>query len=308
MSLPSHPRRARQREEIVPVRYQPPGGYGLEVEVKEAVVEAGRPSVPFLGVPERADFHVFIYVTSGTLRHWIDLEATHGKAGSVVTVRPGQVQQWELKGRWRGWLVLFRPEFVRTRPDRRELSLAAMLDALPSHIALSRSAQQAVRDVISRMASDAQRTTARSELNALLRSQLEELILRLRLAHIGVHSEALRESEIDGRFRRFRTAVEKHHAQIHDVATYARLLGCAEKTLSRASHHGSGLPAKAFISNRVTLEAKRLLAHTDLPVANVAVMLGFDEPTNFGKFFRRMAGCTPGVFRGRHRPEGQGGH
>nr|WP_296377757.1 MULTISPECIES: helix-turn-helix domain-containing protein [unclassified Pseudonocardia] len=45
------------------------------------------------------------------------------------------------------------------------------------------------------------------------------------------------------------------------------------------------------------MEAKRLLAHTDLPVAAVGRRLGFTEPTNFGKFFARLTGQTPGAFR-----------
>jgi AraC-like DNA-binding protein len=34
-----------------------------------------------------------------------------------------------------------------------------------------------------------------------------------------------------------------------------------------------------------------------LPVAAVGDQLGFDEATNFVKFFRRETGLTPGAFR-----------
>lgn len=61
----------------------------------------------------------------------------------------------------------------------------------------------------------------------------------------------------------------------------------------------AGVPAKAFLSLRIALEAKRLLAHTAESVGALAGQLGFDEPTNFVKFFRREAGCTPGEFRAR---------
>jgi AraC-like DNA-binding protein len=47
------------------------------------------------------------------------------------------------------------------------------------------------------------------------------------------------------------------------------------------------------------LEAKRLLAYTTLPIALIGDRLGFDDPTNFVKFFKREAGCTPGEFRRR---------
>ncbi len=294
--------RPRAREVIVPVLYQPPGGYQLDLEVKEVSVERGRPSVPFLGLPERLDFHLFLYLTSGAIHHFIDGERVRGRAGSLVTARPGQVQQWILDGSWRGWLILFRPEFVRSRPALRDLSTSAVLDAFPAHMVLDDQEQEAIREVVSRMAADACRATAAPERQALLHSQLEELILRLKLACGRVLPEATPPSSLYRRFRRFSAAVENHFAQLHDVAEYARRLGCSPKTLARASQRGSGLSGKAFIAQRIALEAKRLLAHTDLPSSEIALLLGFDEATNFAKFFRRVVGCVPSVFRARHRP------
>ena len=61
-----------------------------------------------------------------------------------------------------------------------------------------------------------------------------------------------------------------------------------------------GMTAKAFIATRINLEAKRLLAHTDLPITDLAETLGFEETTNFTKFFKRETGCTPTEFRRRH--------
>ena len=59
----------------------------------------------------------------------------------------------------------------------------------------------------------------------------------------------------------------------------------------------TGHTAKHLIDARVALEAKRLLAHTDLPVAAIGRRLGFTEPSNFGKFYARATEQTPGAFR-----------
>ena len=64
-----------------------------------------------------------------------------------------------------------------------------------------------------------------------------------------------------------------------------------------AWHAVTGVGAKAFLTNRIVLEARRLLVHTRAPVATISEQLGFDEATNFVKFFRREAGVTPGAFR-----------
>jgi AraC-like DNA-binding protein len=54
-----------------------------------------------------------------------------------------------------------------------------------------------------------------------------------------------------------------------------------------------------MLTQRIVLEAKRLLAHSLAPVAAIGETLGFDEATNFVKFFRRETGLTPGAFRAR---------
>jgi len=83
----------------------------------------------------------------------------------------------------------------------------------------------------------------------------------------------------------------------HTVAAYARSLGYSPRTLERACLSATRRTAKEHISARVVLEAKRLLAYTDLSAASIGRRLGFTEPTNFVKFFRRETGVTPGAFR-----------
>lgn len=68
------------------------------------------------------------------------------------------------------------------------------------------------------------------------------------------------------------------------------------RTLARASS-SVGMDAKEFIDQRVVLEAKRLLVHGDLTVAQCARQVDFDDTANFGKFFERQVGLPPGVFR-----------
>jgi len=71
----------------------------------------------------------------------------------------------------------------------------------------------------------------------------------------------------------------------------------SEKNLSRVCSAAAGFTAKACIAQRLTLEAKRLLAHTTLAVQTIAFELGFEESTNFGKFFRKETGMTALAFR-----------
>jgi AraC-like DNA-binding protein len=60
------------------------------------------------------------------------------------------------------------------------------------------------------------------------------------------------------------------------------------------------LTPKALIDQRICLEAKRLLVYSTLSGSSLSSLLGFSEPTNFVKFFRRTTGTTPQQFRAAH--------
>ena len=52
-----------------------------------------------------------------------------------------------------------------------------------------------------------------------------------------------------------------------------------------------------IIRQRLLLEAERLSAHTEMAVSEIAYALNFEDPAYFSRFFRRLAGQSPGEFR-----------
>jgi len=73
------------------------------------------------------------------------------------------------------------------------------------------------------------------------------------------------------------------------------------RTLTRTSQVATGYGAKRVIQERVLVEAKRLLVHTELTNTAIAARVGMPDPAAFGKFFRRQTGETPATFRDRVR-------
>ncbi|MCD8186501.1 MAG: helix-turn-helix domain-containing protein [Rikenellaceae bacterium] len=75
------------------------------------------------------------------------------------------------------------------------------------------------------------------------------------------------------------------------------MLGVNEKTLSKEVKALTGKTPKVYIDSRIILEAKRLLSYSNLSAKMIGFELGFDEPTNFTKYFRKHTGTTPARFR-----------
>lgn len=51
------------------------------------------------------------------------------------------------------------------------------------------------------------------------------------------------------------------------------------------------------INQRLLLEAKRLLVHTQKSIKHIALQPGFEETTHFNKFFKKYEQCMPKNFR-----------
>lgn len=282
--------------------YQPRAPYQLDLEVFSVADLRRRGSMEKVQATHRYDFYTLVCVTQGVCTQVVDFKPISCVPGSLLVLRPGQAHNYGLDEDWDGLNILFRPEFVLpVSTPSRDLKLAVDLDRLPENIVLSGSDLRTVTDSIQQMREDTRVDAPIDDVHALLRHQLHAFLTRLAIlqgrqrAYEPIISPALQ------RFKRFQQLVEERFGRWHLVADYASQLGYTEKSLARAVAAATGMTAKGFIAARVNLEAKRLLVHTDLSVASVAERLGFEEPTNFSKFFKREVGCTPAEFRQRQR-------
>ena len=282
--------------------YRPRTSYAFDLDVFTMAELRLRSSQEKVRTAHRYEFHTIVCVTQGSCTQVVDFRPVSCAPGSVLVLRPGQVHKFGASEDWDGWIILFRPEFV-SPPSAAPGDVKLVVDTgrLPEQVVLTTEALQTVSGAIAQMRDDTQLDGPLDDLQALLRHQLHALLTRLGLLQAGLQPQQFVLSPSLQRFRRFRQLVDERFAQWHQVRAYANELGCTEKSLGRAVIALADMTAKGFIAARITLEAKRLLAHTDQPVAAIADLLGFDEPTNFSKFFKREADCTPAEFRRRQR-------
>lgn len=81
--------------------------------------------------------------------------------------------------------------------------------------------------------------------------------------------------------------------QLRTPHDYAAGLSVHVNYLNRAVKEETGRPTSAHIAERITAEAKALLLYTDWSVADIAYGLGFEYPTYFNNYFKKLAGTTP---------------
>ncbi|MFE4963490.1 helix-turn-helix domain-containing protein [Streptomyces sp. NPDC056660] len=246
----------------------------------------------------RIDFHVVMLFTEGPVRHMIDFAEYQAQAGDLLWIRPGQVHRFSRTCEYRGSVLTMQPGFLpraiveATGLYRYDLPPLLRPDA-PQLTALRASLANLQREY------EDNETLPLSLHTSVLRHSLTALLLRL--AHLAASSAEAARRQADTTFTLFRDAVEEDFATNHSVSAYADALGYSRRTLVRAVRAATGETPKGFIDKRVVLEAKRLLAHTDLPIGRVGAAIGFPDAANFSKFFHLHTGQTPVAFRAELR-------
>lgn len=92
-------------------------------------------------------------------------------------------------------------------------------------------------------------------------------------------------------------AMEDDSLRLRDARMYANRLGCSYKHLNTVCKSLTGQTVKQYIDQVIVLEIKRCLATTALSIKELCWRFGFDEETNFVKFFKKHAGMSPKRFQ-----------
>lgn len=85
--------------------------------------------------------------------------------------------------------------------------------------------------------------------------------------------------------------------QLRTAQDFASSLNVHVNYLNRAVKEVTGKPTTAHIAERIISEAKALLQHTDWNSADIAYALGFEYPSYFNNYFKRMTGTNPTSLR-----------
>jgi AraC-like DNA-binding protein len=136
----------------------------------------------------------------------------------------------------------------------------------------------------------------------MLRMLLKRLIIKLTRQARSQQMPQVEDRQTIDIIRKFNVLVDQHFRDKHQVQDYAELLFRSPKTLSNLFAK-SGLPSPLVtIHQRIALEARRLLLHSDLSVKQIAYELGFSDAGAFQRIFKKCTGQTAATFRKAHAP------
>lgn len=98
--------------------------------------------------------------------------------------------------------------------------------------------------------------------------------------------------------RQFPLQSPVHRIQLRTPGEFANQLNVHINHLNRVLKQSTGKTTSQILSDRINLEARAMLKHTNWNISEIAYCLGFEDPSHFVKFFKKNSQTTPKGYRG----------
>lgn len=253
--------------------------------------------------PHRHAYFEIFFFAQGEGDHEIDFDEHAIRSPSLHVVTPGRIHRIARRGDSRGCVLIFTEEFLAlSRPDRLRAGRPPILRRGIARPIIDLSTDEAQRvaariDLL-RQESGEDAAGHREALGALLNLLLIDVERIVATKPTDKPAESSTEQAL---IDRFIDALDESFHALHGVGEYATMLNVTPGHLNDIVRTTLGNTAGGMIRDRILLEARRLLAHSDETIKEIAYALGYDDPSYFTRLFREQIGEPPGDFRQRFR-------
>ncbi|MDH7445517.1 helix-turn-helix domain-containing protein [Aquimarina sp. 2201CG14-23] len=275
--------------------------YGLEIITIENLLTRKDIIDHDIEKAHQLEFNLLVYYTKGKSKHLIDFVWHEVQENTLIHVSKGQINAFKFTENLSGFIILFTEDFLTAQLNK--LSNNEIIRLFNSHLFSPRIQIPSTSNVITYIhLLYKEYTQETKEVNTLkvcdalygiIFSKLEQL-KQYQTFHIQ-HTDKLET------FLAFKNLVASDFTHSRNADYYASKLNITYKHLNVICKEIVDTTAKNFIDAFIILEAKRKLINSTVKSNELAFQLGFNEPTNFVKYFKKFTGLTPNSFKKLHK-------
>lgn len=245
------------------------------------------------------DFYEILFLTQGEGVHRIDFQNYAIKPYIIFFLSPGQIHELSLSDDVQGYIFLFTSSFYhlnKTDPYKLfELPFFYNLaqETPPLYLGNETERQLFIDYFQKAIAENQLKLTDHEE---VIRALLDLILIQSKRIY---PVSAMDKHAHKGRIlvKRFKQLIEEKCQENLSVKQYAELLTITPNHLSETVKNLTGRTSTDLINDRMIMEIKRLLIHTDMGISEIAYHLNFADQSYFCKYFKKLTDQTPLSFR-----------
>jgi AraC family transcriptional activator of pobA len=251
----------------------------------------------------RKDFYKICLVTGKSLVQYAD-RGIEIDSKTLFFGNPHIPYAWEIiSEEYTGYTCLFSESFLKVNERSESLQESPLFKIGGTPIfTLTEEQRNFIATIFQKMI--AEDATAYLYKHDLMRNYISLLIheaLKMQPAeHFFKHKNAAERTAslfFDLLERQFPIESIEQPMQFKTAQEFANRLSVHVNHLNRSVKDITGKPTSTHIAERIITEAKALLIHTDWTIAEIGYALGFEYPTYFNNYFKRLTGTVPSSVR-----------
>jgi AraC-like DNA-binding protein len=258
------------------------------------------PTTPLpTNAPHRHTYYEILFFENGQGFHEIDFHSYPVQGAGMHFLTPGQVHLLTFSTPCNGYIVAFSEDFYTFyNPGGAPLSQFSFFQPVQrqSVVPLNDSECHYFHNILENMVADHLYNTADQSLAGAYLGLLLQKSALISQKENQTQSAASA-SGIPELVGRFQELVEKNFREMHEVQQYATKLDVSPDYLSKIIKKYLSVSSQDYILDKLLLEAKRLLVFTNLSSKEIAYHIHIDDPSYFGRIFKRKTGLTPAEYR-----------
>ena len=257
--------------------------------------EGSLPNESDLLIPHRKDHYLLVFIRRASSRQWIDMAPYIIKDNTIYFTGPNQIIVKEGFDQLWSTGIAFTGEFLALQENASLSKLPLIQNPHNGHeLRLTEADILFVEDMLARI--NIEYRSPGEWQQRMLAAYLTVLLTYLSRLYTEQFNE--NDTSVDTLLLKdFQARINECFRELHEVGDYASLLHISAGHLSEVVKMQSGKPAIKHIHERLVLEARRLLFHTNHSLKEIAFDLGFSEASYFNRFFKRETGVTPADYR-----------
>jgi len=244
----------------------------------------------------RIQYYKIFIITTGIGQHIIDFKKYNFSTGSFMFIAKNQVQSFDFKPGNSGYMITFSENYLKESIKINEgLNQSWIFNFhfnKPS-VQLVAKEQEYFTTITDRIF---QEFNNKNTSNKIIQALLNLLLL---------NSERIKKDELlncsnteyCNIFFKFKNYIETNFHKTRNAKVCAQELNISYKHLNNICKKLIKKTAKQFIDDFIILEAKRCLLSSNDTVKSISEHTGFDESTNFIKYFKKYTKISPAKFR-----------
>ncbi len=256
----------------------------------------------FFHKPHRHDFFLCVLFSEGNGVHVIDFDTYVIVPGSVYFLRPGQTHFWKFSTPPKGYIFFHTQDFYELHFSK------SKLEQFPFYY--SQENQPTLNLNLSSIATfQSKFEDINTEYHNNLNYKKQKIVSLIHTIYIDLarhyntletlkHVTSVTYAET---LRSLERLIEAHYKTEKSVQFYANKLNITSKHLNRITKSTLNKTPTDLITERIILESKRLIVHSNNSLADIAYTLGYLDYAYFSKVFKLRTKSTPLEFKKKYQ-------